>query len=153
MEGRQDEARFCQVYLETMDPEQAALAAGRPDGFAQLGQKRTRERLERMRGAAAEQIRREDVLRRLAQLAFGRANDPVRLALRPEAVDPARLDLSALAELKVTDRGVEIKLTDRVRALETLWNLLACGDGGAGAEALYQALEEAAAVLGDGDAG
>ena len=51
----------------------------------------------------------------------------------------------------MSDRGVEIKLADRVRALETLWNLLACGDGGDGAEALFQALEAAAETLEDGD--
>ena len=151
MNRKQDDGIFCQTYLRTMDPEQAASAAGRRDGYTLLGQKRTRERLERMRGDAAGQIRREDVLRRLAQLAFGQANDAVRLALRPETVDPERLELSALTELKVSDRGVEIKLADRVRALETLWNLLACGDGGDVAEALFQALEAAAETLEDGD--
>lgn len=145
---KQEDDAFCRAYLRTMDPEQAAAAAGREDGFHLLRRRQLQERLEQMRSGAAEQLRREDVLRRLAQLAFGRANDAVRLALRPETADPDRLDLSALAELKVTDRGVEIKLTDRVRALETLWNLLSCGDGSEGAEALYQALEEAAGALG-----
>ena len=100
------------------------------------------ERLEKMRTDAASQLRREDVLRRLAQLAFGRANDAVRLALRPGEVDPEGLDLSAVAEFKVTDKGgVEVKLADRVRALETLCSLLDDG-GGRGAEALYRALAE-----------
>ena len=150
MNRKQDNGIFCQTYLRTMDPEQAASAAGRRDGYTLLGQKRTRERLERMRGDAAGQIRREDVLRRLAQLAFGQANDAVRLALRPETADPETLDLSALAELKVTDRGVEIKLVDRVRALEALAGLLESG-GGDGAEELYQALEAAAGTWEDGD--
>ena len=96
-----------------------------------------------MRSAAAEELRREDVLRRLARLAFGGANDAARLALSPGEVDPGALDLSAVAELKVTDKGgVEVKLVDRVRALETLCTLL--GDGGGGAEELYRALEGAA---------
>ena len=151
VEQRRDDGVFCRTYLRTMDPERAAAAAGRRDGFALLGRKGTQERLERMRGDAAGQIRREDALRRLAQLAFGQANDAVRLALRPETADPETLDLSALAELKVTDRGVEIKLVDRVRALEALCGLLECG-GGDGAEELYRALEDAAGALGDGDA-
>ncbi len=67
-------------------------------------------------------------------------------ALLGKEADPERLDLSALSELKVTERGVEIKLVDRVRALEALCALLDQGDGG-GAEALYQALEEAARGL------
>ena len=49
----------------------------------------------------------------------------------------------------MTDRGVEIKLVDRVRALETLCGLLECG-GGDGAEELYRAPIRIS--IGDGDA-
>ena len=65
-------------------------------------------------------VSREDVTRRLAELAFGKANDCVRLALED---DPklGRLDLSLLSEVKRNDKGtVEIKLIDRLRALEQL---------------------------------
>lgn len=138
--------KFCAAYLRTMDPEQAAEAAGREDGFAALALKSVRRRLEKMRCAAAGELRREDALRRLAQLAFGRANDAARLALAPKEVDPGTLDLSAVAELKVTDKGgVEVKLVDRVRALETLCALLE--ESGGGAEELYRALEDAAGGL------
>ena len=66
------------------------------------------------------QVRRQDVTRRLAELAFGKANDCVRLALED---DPSldKLDLSLLSEVKRNDKGtVEIKLIDRLRALEQL---------------------------------
>ena len=66
------------------------------------------------------QIRQRDVTRRLAELAFGKANDCVRLALED---DPSldKLDLSLLSEVKRNDKGtVEIKLIDRLRALEQL---------------------------------
>ncbi len=65
-------------------------------------------------------VSRSDVTRRLAELAFGKANDCVRLALED---DPqlGRLDLSLLSEVKRNDKGtVEIKLIDRLRALEQL---------------------------------
>lgn len=66
------------------------------------------------------QIRREDVTRRLAELAFGKPNDCVRLALE-EAADLETLDLSLLSEIKRSEKGmVEIKLIDRLRALEQL---------------------------------
>ena len=68
----------------------------------------------------AGRVPREDVTRRLAELAFGKANDCVRLALED---DPqlGRLDLSLLSEVKRNDKGtVEIKLIDRLRALEQL---------------------------------
>ena len=65
-------------------------------------------------------IRRQDVTRRLAELAFGKANDCVRLALEDDlCLDD--LDLSLLSEVKRNEKGtVEIKLIDRLRALEQL---------------------------------
>lgn len=65
-------------------------------------------------------IRRQDVTRRLAELAFGKANDCVKLALE-ENLCLENLDLSLLSEVKRNDKGtVEIKLIDRLRALEQL---------------------------------
>ena len=65
-------------------------------------------------------VRRKDVVRRMAELAFGKANDCVRLALEDEPpLD--KLDLSLLSEVKRNEKGtVEIKLIDRLRALEQL---------------------------------
>ena len=55
-------------------------------------------------------IRREDVTRRLAELAFGKANDCVRLALEDEPrLD--KLDLSLLSEVKRNDKGRSSSLT------------------------------------------
>lgn len=66
------------------------------------------------------EVSRQDVTRRLAELAFGRANDCVRLALEDEP-DLDHLDLSLLSEVKRNDKGtVEIRLIDRLRALEQL---------------------------------
>ena len=147
MENKRDNGGFCRTYLRTMDPDRAAAGIGRQDGYRLLASKAMQDRLEKMRSGAALQLRREDVLRRLAQLAFGRANDAARLALSPGEVDPGALDLSAVAEMKVTDKGgVEVKLVDRVRALETLCGLLE-ENGGGGAEELYRALEDAAGQL------
>ena len=78
------------------------------------GEKALRERIREGK------VSRADVTRRLAELAFGKANDCVRLALED---DPklGKLDLSLLSEVKRNDKGtVEIKLIDRLRALEQL---------------------------------
>ena len=78
------------------------------------GEKELRERIR------SGKVSRADVTRRLAELAFGKANDCVRLALED---DPqlGKLDLSLLSEVKRNDKGtVEIKLIDRLRALEQL---------------------------------
>lgn len=83
-------------------------------------------------------IRRSDVTRRLAELAFGSANDCVRLALE-DTPELQSLDLSLLSEVKRNEKGtVEIKLIDRLRVLEQL-SQAAEEDGGA-AEAFLQAL-------------
>ena len=86
------------------------------------------------------QIRRQDVTRRLAELAFGKANDCVRLALEN---DPqlSKLDLSLLSEVKRNEKGtVEIKLIDRLKALEQLAQ--AAGEDGDGAREFLRALRE-----------
>ena len=137
---------FCRKYLQCMDPDQAAAMAGCADGYAVL-------EAESLQEAAAGQVHREDVVRRLAQLAFGRVNDAARLALHSEEADLETLDLSAVAELKVTDKGgVEVKLIDRIRALEALYGLLS-EEKAEGAGELYRVLTEAAGEEGGWDDG
>ncbi len=74
-------------------------------------------------------IQRRDIQRRLAELAFGRANDCVKLVLEDRAaIDD--LDLSLLSEVKRNDKGtVEVKLIDRLRALEALSTLVGNEEG------------------------
>ena len=72
---------------------------------------------------------RDDVLRQLGALAFGKANDCVALAVQGEEADLERLDLSLLAGVKRgKDGSVEVKLVDRLQALREL-AALAEGDG------------------------
>ena len=74
-------------------------------------------------------IQRRDIRRRLGELAFGRANDCVKLALEdhPEVDD---LDLSLLSEVKRNDKGtVEVRLIDRLQALEALSGMLGNEEG------------------------
>ena len=72
----------------------------------------------------AGEIRRQDVTRRLAELAFGKANDCVRLVLEEER-NISKLDLSQLCEVRRNDKGtVEVKLVDRLRALQQLTEVI-----------------------------
>ena len=72
--------------------------------------------------------------------------------VRVEAV-AASILLSAVAELKVTDKGgVEVKLIDRIRALEALYGLLS-EEKAEGAGELYRVLTEAAGEEGGWDDG
>ena len=64
----------------------------------------------------------------MAELAFGRANDCIKLVM---SSDPPmdKLDLSLLSEVKRSEKGaVEVRLIDRLRALEQL-TLLAQENG------------------------
>ena len=84
-------------------------------------------------------IRRQDVTRRLAELAFGKANDCVKLAME-EDICLDNLDLSLLSEVKRNEKGtVEIKLIDRLRALEQLAQT--AGEEKADVDAFLQALQ------------
>ncbi len=88
-------------------------------------------------------LTREDVARRLAELAFGKANDCVRLVLDGDAKLDG-LDLSLLTELKRNDKGtLEVRLVDRLRALEQLAVL--AQSSGTDLESFLQAMQ------GDGD--
>lgn len=129
--------RFCREFLLSMDPNRAAKRVGREDGYALLRLEEVAERLKWMR--RMELPTRQDVLRRLGQMAFGRVSDAAKLANR-EMVESGELDLSDVAELKITDKGTEMKLIDRIQALETLWGLLD-EDGEDGMERFLQALK------------
>ena len=85
------------------------------------------------------EVTREDVARRLAELAFGKANDCVRLVLDADA-RMEKLDLSLLSEVKRSDkRAVEVRLIDRLRALEQLAELAA--ENGSDLESFLNALQ------------
>lgn len=85
------------------------------------------------------EVRRSDVVRRLAELAFGKANDCVRLVLE-EGVVPDGLDLSLLSEVKRNEKGtVEVRLLDRLQALEQLARMV--GEDSGDVEAFFQALQ------------
>ena len=86
----------------------------------------------------AGKLTRADVARKLAELAYGRANDCATLVLDPGA-DAGKLDLSLLSEVKRSEKGaVEVKLLDRLKALEKLTALTE--EDGEGMEEFLRAL-------------
>ena len=129
---------FASVYLKTMDPDLAAKAVGQTDGVALLQTREVSSELSKQREMLRHQLLPEDVVRRLAMLAFGRCNDCVKLVLEPEP-DIGKLDLSLLSEIKRNEKGtVELKLIDRLAALQQLSNLVSGDDETA--DALLRAL-------------
>lgn len=97
----------------------------------------------------------EDIIYELKKLAFGKANDAVKLVFAQEtglqAVDG--LDLSLLSEVRRGSNGtIEVKLINRLDALSLLAKLLGTDApvGDESAAALFRAMDEAARRAGDG---
>lgn len=111
---------FCREFIRTLDPDQAAKSIGREGGYALLRDRSIAVQLKQMRKAGLPT--RQDVLRRLGQMVLGQIVDVKELTDRERLAQ--KLDLSAVTELKITDKGMEMKLIDRVQALETLWGFL-----------------------------
>lgn len=100
------------------------------------------EALKRMRKVLKGDLSRQDVAKRLVELAYGPANDCVKLVLEGQPEVEA-LDLSLLRQVKRSERGaIEVELVDRLAALKLLGEMLGNG-AGEGADFL--------AALGAGD--
>ncbi len=85
----------------------------------------------------------------LRRLAFGSVADVIRLITAEDikSLNPDELELSAITELKFSKGGgIEVKLCDRIKALDALKSLAdgeEKSDGG-----LFEALEKSAEMLG-----
>ena len=89
-----------------------------------------KERSSRLEGRIRSgKLSRRDIVRRLGELAFGSANDCVRLVLE-DCPDLDALELSLLSEVRRSDKGgVEVKLIDRLKAVEALSAAIGADDG------------------------
>lgn len=97
---------------------------------------------------------KDDLVAALRRLAFGKANDAVRLVFVGEDALSSlkRLDLSLVSEIKRGANGaIEVKLINRLEVFELLARLLQetdHPDDVSAAKALFKALDEAASRLG-----
>lgn len=139
--------RFCDEYLVDLNATQAALRAGyskktaysigvenlrKPEIQAEIQkrQNRLRNKLE---------ITQEKVLRELAAIAFANGSDfakvvnigslPTVEMIPADELPPEKLP--AIAGIKTTQTGVEVKLHDKVKALELIGKYLSLFDGAA----------------------
>ncbi|WOC32158.1 MULTISPECIES: terminase small subunit [Caproicibacterium] len=97
---------------------------------------------------------RKEALQVCRRLARGRINDAVRLLFEPQEPECLRkLDLYCVAEVKRSDKGVEIKFADRLKAAQMLAQL----GGEESVQPLFAALNQSAQAVkevgrGGGDA-
>ena len=84
---------------------------------------------------------REAMLEVLRKIALSRPNDAIALAQDPKEMYVGDLDLWCVSEFKLNSAGaVEIKFTDRVKAISLLLEF--AGGGEDGLSALLSALED-----------
>ena len=80
------------------------------------------------------ELDREEILQALRRVALSRPNDAVTLALNPKDTHTDSLDLWGVSEFKVNSAGtVEVKFTDRVKAIGLLLECAGGGEDGLGA--------------------
>lgn len=148
------EEQFCLFYRETGNGKEAALAAGYPartagkKALALLSDKRIQRRLGQLR-RAGKSYREDEIAAGLRRLAFGPVNDAVRLAVLGRELSSdelERLDLYCLSELKVGEKGIEMKFFDRQKAFALLRELEA-GRAAGERSSFYEALEQGAAAF------
>ena len=143
-EKREQRQAFCRAYLETLDEQAAAERCGAASGTELMRSEVVRRELEKMRETHGD-VRREDVIRKLWELAAAPVGDVIRLILtdEPTKEEIEGLNLKAVVELKRGANGsVEVKLIDRVKVLGTLGTMVG-GGGQDGPEELIRALEAA----------
>ncbi|MDD6279149.1 MAG: terminase small subunit [Oscillospiraceae bacterium] len=139
--------RFCYNYAVLGSIEEAAVRAGFPresaleEGIGCLKSGHCRALIDELRQTLADS---DDVAAGLKRLAFGNCSDAVYLVFADE-LPPAsvinQLDLFNVSEIKrIKGGGVEVKLFDRMKALEKLFELRnTCSDRNS-AEQLIKAL-------------
>ena len=138
---------FCCNYVTLGSVEEAAVRAGFPreaalsEGIELLRTEECRQLISQLRGLLSDS---GTVAAGLKRLAFGSCTDAVYLVFADE-LPPAevigRLDLFNVSEIKrVKGGGVEVKLFDRLKALEKLFELETAFNDRGKAESLIKAL-------------
>ncbi len=115
------EIEFCRYFANCRDARESAAKAGfafpERSGMRLLSRDQILSEIERITHKNTTVTSAVDGLKRIA---FGSVADAVKLMLEPEKVDPEKLDLYMVSELKCTDRCIEIKFYDRIKALAAL---------------------------------
>lgn len=115
------ENEFCRYYADCKNSREAAARAGfafpERSGVRLLAKESVKHEVERLVADGRSFSSAADGLRKLA---FGSVTDAVKLALGVDVPDLESLDLFMVSEIKRTEKGVELKFFDRLKALEAL---------------------------------
>ena len=147
------EKEFCRLMTVYADPIRAAREAGYKEPHKAWSELSAREEIVSEIRRRCENIRsiyESTAISGLYRLAYGGVNDALtfinRDVIREE--DLRALDLRNVSEIKRTDKGVEIRFCDRMKAVEKLQELLNSGSGQGGGTGLLDAILTSAQALG-----
>lgn len=155
MDNKPDKKLFLYYFMKLRNVREAAISSGIPEdkAFAE-GMKILRSAYSRnnMRKLNTQDyINQGQIKAGLERLAFGSINDVVKLAFFDEPMTDKQissLDLFNVSEIKrVKGGGIEIKLFDRQKALEKLWEIDNSADFSSSADSFYSAIVKGASAI------
>ena len=141
---------FCLYSAVHYSPKEAAARAGltnpEKSGLRLLAKSSIKQRIEEL---LRPKIQLSEVESGLRRMAFGDISDVIRLitAEKVSELEPEKLDLMLVSELKYSKNGVEVKLFDRTKAMLKLAELAEFA-AESGEEGFFEALNKSAATLG-----
>ena len=146
------EKEFCRLMTVYADPVRAAREAGfkQPEkAWAELSAREEIVSEIRRRSENIRSIFESTAVCGLYRLAYGGVSDALTLALQenPGEVDLRSLDLRNVSEIKRTDKGVELRFCDRIKAADKLQELLSGDAEQDGAAGLLDAIRLSAEAL------
>ncbi len=155
MENKPDKKLFLNYFMKLRNVKEAALNLGIPEskafseGMKILRSAYSRNNIRKLN--SQEYIYQGQIKAGLERLAFGSINDVVKLAFSDEPLSEVQissLDLFNVSEIKrVKGGGVEIKLFDRQKALEKLWEIENSADFSSSADSFYTAIVKGANAI------
>jgi len=143
---------FCYYFLKLRNVREAGVKAGfnKENAFVEGMRILDNANTQRYIDSLSEKVSSQNGLVRagLERLAFGSINDAVTMVFSEEVVscdEISKLDLFNVSEIKrVKGGGVEIKLFDRQKALEKLWEIENTADVNSSAESFFNAIKAGA---------
>lgn len=147
------EKEFCRLMTIYGDPIQAARQAGFKHPENAWSELCAREEIVseiRRRSESIRSIFESTAACGLYRLAYGGVSDALTLLYREQLSedDLKTLDLRNVSEIKRTDKGIEIRFCDRIKAVERLHELLSADAEQEGSTGLLDAILLSAEALG-----
>ena len=143
------EMEFCRFFVICRDSREAAAKAGfafpERSGMRLLGKQAVLTEIDRLSEQVKTAASAVDGLRRIA---FGSVTDAIKLVLGEEPLELEGLDLFMVSEIKKTDKGVEIKFYDRIKALSELLSVSESGEN-RGTSQFVEAIFKGAEAMGN----